>query len=263
MKKLIVILLFAMLLTGCKGKDMTNQPLNTSGIVNAAQISEIQEEKGYKNILKIEIRKFAYSGEKTVPNRKPDKFVILEKAQDIKKAIDVFDSKVKNPGIVDRSASDYQMDIVNKDGSREVYDLNIGESTVVFFDNEGYFYEVRNADSARVMLQLMQILSKEPISEGEAISMIVKDYPDFPVNPSDIITKKLPTGGPQGTTANVRFTTKAEKVGESTYEVTITKDWGITVNGKYAKSFWKYEVTRSSISLLESVDNDYLPNIMK
>lgn len=71
------------------------------------------------------------------------------------------------------------------------------------------------------------------------------------------------SGGEQGATANVKFTTKVDKVGESTYVVTLTKDWGITVNDKYAKSSWKYNVTLNSVTLLESIDNDNLPNTMK
>lgn len=99
--------------------------------------------------------------------------------------------------------------------------------------------------------------------EAKAISMVVKDHPDFPSSQSDTITKKLPTGGPIGTTANVKFTTKVKKVAEANYVVVLTKDWGISVNGKYAKSSWKYKVTPNSVTLLESIDNDYLPNIMK
>jgi hypothetical protein len=93
--------------------------------------------------------------------------------------------------------------------------------------------------------------------------MVIKDHPDFPLNLHDTITKKLPTGGPQGSTAEVKYTTAIEKTGESVYTVTLTKDWGITVNGKYAKSFWKYTVTPDNVILTDSVDNDYLPNIMK
>lgn len=105
--------------------------------------------------------------------------------------------------------------------------------------------------------------SHNTFDEAKAISMVIKDHQDFPSNPSETVTKKLPTGGPQGTTANVKFITKVEKVGESTYVVTLTKDWGITVNGKYVKSFWKYNVTPNSVALLENIDNDNLPNVMK
>lgn len=106
-------------------------------------------------------------------------------------------------------------------------------------------------------------INNNVLDENKAISMVIKDHPDFPSNQTDTLTKKLPTGGPVGTTANVKFTTKVEKVAESTYVVTLTKDWGIAANGKYAKSFWKYNVTPNSVTLIESIDNDDLPNTMK
>jgi hypothetical protein len=93
--------------------------------------------------------------------------------------------------------------------------------------------------------------------------MVTKDYPDFPSNQTDIFTKKLPTGGKSGATANVKFTTKVEKSSESSYIVTLIKDWGITVNGKYVKSSWKYKVTPESISSIEIIDNDYFINRIK
>jgi len=100
-------------------------------------------------------------------------------------------------------------------------------------------------------------------SEVKAISMVIKDHSEFPSNKVDILTKKLPTGGPSGTTADVKFTTNIEKSSGNTYTVTLTKDWGITVNGKYVKSSWKYKVTPDNVILLEKVDNDYLPGTMK
>lgn len=73
----------------------------------------------------------------------------------------------------------------------------------------------------------------------------------------------MPIGGKQSSTAKVKFTTEVEKSSGSSYVVTLTKDWGFSVNGKYAKSYWKYNVTRESTSLLESNDNDNLINIIK
>lgn len=105
--------------------------------------------------------------------------------------------------------------------------------------------------------------SPDTFDEAKAITMVIKDHPDFPSSPSDAVSKKLPVGGKQGATANVKFTTKVEKDGESTYVVTLTKDWGITVNGEYVKSFWKYDVTPNNVILLESIDNDNLPILIK
>ena len=94
--------------------------------------------------------------------------------------------------------------------------------------------------------------------EAKAISMVVKYHPDFPSNQFYTITKKIPIGGSSGTTENVKFTTRVEKEVDSTYVVTLTKDWGICVNGEYAKSTWQYNVASNSITLLESNDNDNL-----
>ncbi len=50
----------------------------------------------------------------------------------------------------------------------------------------------------------LSINTKE-FSEADAISKLLKEHPDFPANPAEVITKKLGTGGPQGSTANVKF----------------------------------------------------------
>jgi hypothetical protein len=106
-------------------------------------------------------------------------------------------------------------------------------------------------------------MNHSTFDEAKAISMVIKDHSDFPSNPTDIVAKKLPTGGMEGATANVKFTTKVVKGSEAIYVVTLTKDWGITVNNKYVKSYWKYNVTTNGVTLLDSVDNDYIPNTMK
>jgi len=106
-------------------------------------------------------------------------------------------------------------------------------------------------------------IHQKTFDEAQAISMVVKNHPDFPSNPSDIKMEKLSTGGPQGTTTDVKFTTTVEKEGEAAYIVTLTKDWGITVNGKDVKSSWKYSVNLDEVTTLESVDQDNLPNEIK
>ncbi|MDV3427508.1 MAG: hypothetical protein LIR50_10795 [Bacillota bacterium] len=103
----------------------------------------------------------------------------------------------------------------------------------------------------------------DSFSQTEAIAVSVKNHPDFPISPNYTVIKELPIGGPSGSTAKVKFTTKVELYGKRTFLVTLTKDWGITVNGTFIKSFWKYKVTPNGIELLESVDNDYLPYIIK
>lgn len=98
---------------------------------------------------------------------------------------------------------------------------------------------------------------------NEAILMAIKDHPGFPASTSGKTTWKLPIGGPKGSTADVTFATSAQKTEDQIYIVTLTKDWGLTVNGTYVKSYWKYQVTPDSVTLIDSVDNDELPNLMK
>lgn len=112
-------------------------------------------------------------------------------------------------------------------------------------------------------LVLIACNSRNDFSEAEAITKAVKIHAGFPINPDDTITKELPIGGPQGSTAKVKFTTKVELVEKDTYLVTLTKDWGFSMNGTYVKSYWKYKVTPNSTKLIDSVDNDNRPNSMK
>ena len=111
--------------------------------------------------------------------------------------------------------------------------------------------------------KVSSVASNNEFTQDMAISMVIKDHSEFPSNKVDILTKKLPTGGPSGTTADVKFTTNIEKSSGDVYTVTLTKDWCMTVNRKYVKSFWKYKVTPDNVILLEKVDNDYLPGTMK
>ena len=111
--------------------------------------------------------------------------------------------------------------------------------------------------------KISSVANNNKFTQDKAISMVIKDHSEFPSNNVDTLTKKLPTGGPSGTTADVKFTTNIEKSSGNAYTVTLTKDWGITVNGKYVKSSWKYKVTSGNVVLIEKVDNDYLPGTMK
>jgi hypothetical protein len=107
------------------------------------------------------------------------------------------------------------------------------------------------------------VANNNEFSQDKAISMVIKDHSEFPSNNVDTLIKKLPTGGPSGTTADVKFTANIERSSGNAYTVTLTKDWGITVNSKYIKSSWKYKVTPDNVVLLEKVDNDYLTGTMK
>lgn len=106
-------------------------------------------------------------------------------------------------------------------------------------------------------------ISNKTLDETSAISMVLKNNVDFPSKTSDVLVKKIVTGGPGGNYASVKFTTKVEKKAEGIYIVTLTKDWGFTFNDEYVLSYWKYKVTASGVTLIESKDKDKLPNMMK
>lgn len=111
--------------------------------------------------------------------------------------------------------------------------------------------------------KVSSVSNNNEFTQDKAIHIVIKDHSEFPSNNVDTLIKKLPTGGPSGTNADVKFTTNIEKSSGNAYTVTLTKDWGITVNGKYVKSFWKYKVTPDNIVLLDKSDNDYLPGTIK
>lgn len=103
----------------------------------------------------------------------------------------------------------------------------------------------------------------KPITEEEAILKVIVDNLDFPSNTKDIIAKSIPIGGRPGTTVSVKFTTEAEKINDTTYNITLIKDWGMTFNNNYIKCFWKYEVTPDMVKLIDSENNEHLIPIMK
>lgn len=95
-----------------------------------------------------------------------------------------------------------------------------------------------------------------------AITKVIKQHPEFPDHPGTI-TKKLTTGGPKGSYAKVDFTTSVKKVNDTTYLVSFTKDWHMTVNGTYVKSIWRYQITPTATTTLETKDLDSLPGTIK
>lgn len=85
--------------------------------------------------------------------------------------------------------------------------------------------------------KVSSVSNNNGFTQDKAIYMVIKTHSEFPSNNVDILTKKLSTGGEAGTTANVKFTTNILKSSGNAYTVTLTKDWGITVNRIYVKSF--------------------------
>ncbi len=106
-------------------------------------------------------------------------------------------------------------------------------------------------------------LEQSTFNENYAITSIINKHPDFPSNPSLTITKFLSTGGPGGTTAKVSFNTSTEKISASEYDITLTKDWRITFGTTYVKSVWKYRVTPQEVELIDFIDHEDLPMMMK
>lgn len=101
------------------------------------------------------------------------------------------------------------------------------------------------------------------LSSENAIRQALKEHPDFPVQSGGVKTVRVPTGGPAGAAAMVDYETLAEKTPDGNYLITLTKDWHLTVNGQKVFSYWKYQVSPDDVTLLESEDKDFLPNLMK
>jgi len=106
-------------------------------------------------------------------------------------------------------------------------------------------------------------INSKTFNEKSAIAKVIKTHKDFPSNSKDTIIRKLVIGGPKDATTNVKFSTQVEKLKNNHYKITLNKDWGIIINKKYVKSSWKYDVSKTNIVLIESNDNDALPDLMK
>ena len=165
---------------------------------------------------------------------------------------------LKRTGVDDILGKQYQITIVSTNGL-----FNAGtilDNDVLILKKHIYLLGIKSDELSRLEQSL---LDHNTFDEAKAISMVIKDHPDFPSNPSITIRKNITLGGPLGPdgsplSANVIFTTKVKKYEKSAFVVTLTKDWGFTVNGTYVKSYWKYKVTPTNVTLLKSIDNDVL-----
>ncbi len=138
MKKLIcVILFFSLLIVGCEKTENIG--------------------KGFKKIEKIDIVKFSYDKSRTSQSRTIEKTVALEKTEDIKKFIEIFNKKDKSLSKFDVKPMDFMVSIIKKDGAKEVYDLAFDE-TSIFFHQNGTGYFIRNSKTAKDLNDLMQLL---------------------------------------------------------------------------------------------------------
>lgn len=152
MRKLLpFVLLIVLLISGCQNTGSTAKNNETAKAPNKIE----SEGKGFENIERIEIVKFSYDKQRSYQSKKTDKTVIIENTNDIKKFIEIFNKKEISSGIYNVLPMDYQLSIIKKDGSKEVYDLAYSESQVFFHDNgTGYF--ITNADTAKEFSELMK-----------------------------------------------------------------------------------------------------------
>jgi hypothetical protein len=100
-------------------------------------------------------------------------------------------------------------------------------------------------------------------SATNAIQQVLKEHPDFPAQPGEVKTVWIPTGGMAGAAAWVDYQTAVEKTAAGNYQVTLTKDWHLTVNGRKVFSYWQYKVSPDGATLVKSDDRDSLPDTMK
>lgn len=102
-------------------------------------------------------------------------------------------------------------------------------------------------------------------NEASAVKLILKDHPEFP-NPGEVKKIETTAGGPApGTKLNGELKTAVEKSNDpNSFVVTLTKAWNITVNGKDAKSIWKFKVpSDGKVELISSVEDDKLIHTIK
>ena len=86
-------------------------------------------------------------------------------------------------------------------------------------------------------------------TQSQAIALVLKEQSDFPSDPNKPIIRQENNGGPYGVKLPVQYSTKAEKINDTTYIVTLTIE---PVSNKKIKGYWKYKVTPESVVLIES-----------
>lgn len=99
------------------------------------------------------------------------------------------------------------------------------------------------------------VVQSQNFSEDMAISNAIKDHPEFP-DKVGIKELKVHIGGPYDYKCPVKLETKVEKESSDSYQVILTKTYGIKIGNKVPVSYWKYSVSQDKVLLLESVDND-------
>lgn len=97
----------------------------------------------------------------------------------------------------------------------------------------------------------------------KAISLVTAIQRDFPhwEGSRELLYR---TGGKApGAIVRAVLQTECEPIPDGGYQVTLTKEWQITVNGIQPKSYWIYRVVGDKMELIESQDQEYLIQLIK
>lgn len=98
-------------------------------------------------------------------------------------------------------------------------------------------------------------------AENAAIAAVVKNHPGFP-DKAGIKEANEEVSGQKENKIPVKYETKVEKKADNIYTVTLTKTWGIKVQGSTPVSYWKYDVSHEKIILVEkNTDGDKIMGI--
>ena len=101
--------------------------------------------------------------------------------------------------------------------------------------------------------------SSNVFSSDDAIALVLKGTSDFPTNEGEVNVIEFKTGGLYpGLNVNADFTTEIERSDDDKFLVKLTKEWNLEINGMRPISYWIYEVKPNYISLVESIDMDYM-----
>lgn len=106
-------------------------------------------------------------------------------------------------------------------------------------------------------------ITKPTFDKFAALKKVIGKHPEFPNTPNKTITKEVSVGGPLGSKQKVDLTTQVSKKQNNSYIVTLTKDWHVIMNGTDVKSIYKYEVTPTSVKVLENLNLDHLAGSIK
>ena len=87
---------------------------------------------------------------------------------------------------------------------------------------------------------------------------------NFPktIKPEEQFTKKIEIGGKKGNTTQLDMAVNTED-NNGSYIVILTEDYNVMVNETAAISYWKYEVSKEYVKLLEKKEDGNLVNIIK